>query len=292
MKIQNLYREKEVLNFKRLYAMEKIHGTSAHISWKDGQLHFFSGGESHINFVKLFDAAALEARFKEVGRDVIVFGEAYGGKQQGMSATYGPNLKFVAFDVKVGEDGWMNVPRADAFVKSLGLEFVHYQETDSELESLNKLRDCQSVQANRNGVEGFHKMEGIVLRPLEEYKNSYGERVICKHKRDDFRETKTPRAVSDDELQVLTEATAIADEWVTEMRITHVLDKIEGGAALEKMGMMINAVLEDIKLESEGEIEWSKEAEKAVKTKAAIMIKRRLTIVKTYGDCCGYTKSD
>ena len=60
MHISNLYRERDILLFKECYAMEKIHGTSAHISFtpslKPGteQLNFFSGGEKHENFIKLF----------------------------------------------------------------------------------------------------------------------------------------------------------------------------------------------------------------------------------------------
>lgn len=279
MHLENLYRKQDILNFKQLWSMEKIHGTSAHIKWKDGKVIFFSGGEKHENFVKLFDAQALAERFREVGQDLTIYGEAYGGKQQGMSTTYGPELKFIAFDVNIG-DYWLNVPRADSFIKSCGLEFVHYEQTDSSLESLNRLRDADSVQAVRNGMGSGKKAEGVVLRPLEEYTDNRGNRVMAKHKRDDFRETKTPRAVSEAELQVLTDVKAIADEWVTEMRVTHVLDKIEGGAELSKMSIMLDAMLEDIKREGEGEITWSKEAEKAVKTQSAIMIKRRLTQIK------------
>src|SRR4051812_35507155 len=100
--IDNLYKAQEILEFKRVYALEKIHGTSAHVAWKDGQIRFFSGGEKHETFVKVFDVQALEQkfaeRFGETG-DVTVYGEAYGGKCQHMSATYGPAMKFVAFDV-------------------------------------------------------------------------------------------------------------------------------------------------------------------------------------------------
>lgn len=276
--IDNLYKSQDILIFKKCYALNKIHGTSAHIAFKDGQIRFFSCGEKHENFVKLFDATALEERFREVGKSVTVYGEAYGGKQQGMSATYGPVLRFVAFDVCIGEDGWMTVPRAEAFVKSLGLDFVDYVESSTDLAELDKLRDSDCPQAIRNGMGAGHKREGLVLRPLVELRKNNGSRIICKHKRDDFRETKNTRAVSPEELKVLTDAQAIADEWVTEMRITHVLDKIEN-QDITNMGNMIKAVLEDVKREGEGEITWSTQAEKNVMTAAAKMIKRRITKV-------------
>ena len=66
--IDNLYKNVDVLAFKEVYVLEKIHGTSAHIGWKvEEKLNFFSGGEKHENFVKLFDEAMLRAKFLEGG---------------------------------------------------------------------------------------------------------------------------------------------------------------------------------------------------------------------------------
>ncbi len=65
MHIDNLYRAQEILSFKTCYALEKIHGTSANVSWKDGKVWFSSGGEKRERFVTLFDESALIARFAE-----------------------------------------------------------------------------------------------------------------------------------------------------------------------------------------------------------------------------------
>ncbi|MDE2095662.1 MAG: hypothetical protein KGL39_00265 [Patescibacteria group bacterium] len=86
--------------------MEKIHGMSAHISWKDGHLQFSSGGVSGEAFRALFDAPALSAKLMEhvgEGQSAILYGEAYGGKCMKMSDTYGPNLRFIVFEVKIGD---------------------------------------------------------------------------------------------------------------------------------------------------------------------------------------------
>ncbi len=53
--IGNLYKTPHVLLFRECYALEKVHGTSAHIGWNDGLLNYFSGGESHERFKSLFD---------------------------------------------------------------------------------------------------------------------------------------------------------------------------------------------------------------------------------------------
>ena len=41
MKIRNLYQQADVLMFKELWALEKIHGTSAHVRWDGDKVHFF-----------------------------------------------------------------------------------------------------------------------------------------------------------------------------------------------------------------------------------------------------------
>lgn len=282
MHIDNLYKIQDILLFKECYALEKIHGTSAHLSWKgpcadmtSEGLRFFAGGESHTNFVKLFDEEALKAKFTEAGTpEITIYGEAYGGKQQGMSATYGKELKFVAFDVKIG-DNWLSVPQADAFVQSMGLEFVYYTKISTDMASIDAARDADSQQAIRNGVGPGKKMEGVVLRPLIELTKNNGSRIIAKHKRDEFKETATPREVTPDRLKVLSDAQAVADEWVTPMRLTHVLDKVQP-AGIEDTPKVIAAMIEDVQREGAGEIEWSKDVAKAVGSKAAKDFKDRL----------------
>ncbi len=271
LKIQNLYRSQEILLFKQAFALEKIDGTSAHLSYKEGKLHFFAGGAKHETFIKIFNEEELIGKLAGIP-EVVIFGEAYGGSMQGMSKTYGPNLRFIAFDVKMG-DSWLSVPQAEEFVKSIGLEFVHYELTDTEVDKLNTLRDKDSVQAIRNGLGEGRKAEGIILRPLIELRKNNGERLICKHKRDDFRETKTPRVVDSAQLQVLDDAKAIAEEWVTMMRLAHVLDKIPNHSIV-MMPQIIKAMYEDIKVEGEGEIVWSKEVDKAIGKTTATLVKQ------------------
>lgn len=274
--IENLYRNQTILLFRECYAMEKIHGTSAHVSWKNGKLHFHAGGESYDNFVKLFDHEKLTQAMVDMGHsEITVFGEAYGGKQQRQSWRYGPKLKFVAFDVKIG-DYWLDVPNADQVVQRLGLEFVHYKKVSTDIEFLNAERDAPSEQARRNGVEGDQPREGVVLRPLVEFRTNGSDRVISKHKRDEERETKTPREVADPaKLQVLEQAEAIALEWVTETRLDHVLDKLPQGLGIEGTGKVINAMIEDVIREAQGEIIDSKEARKAIGARAAKLFKDR-----------------
>jgi len=281
MHIDNLYKDMRIFEFPSCYALEKIHGTSAHIGWKRGDgVRFFSGGEKHENFVKLFNVDALFATFDMLGgQEIIVFGEAYGGKMQGMSKTYGPDLKFIAFDVKV--DGkWLTVPHAYLVARSLGLEFVDFNEICTKLEYIDAERDKPSVQAKRNGIVEDKQREGIVLRPLQEAYDHRGNRIITKHKNDAFKETRTQREVNPDKLKVLADANAIATEWVTDMRLYHVLPKInpESVAPLgpEDTKAVIFAMIEDIRREAAGEILESKEATKAIGSATARLFKKYL----------------
>src|SRR6185503_14239402 len=190
MHIDNLYKNQTVLAFRECYALEKIHGTSAHLRWKEGSVQFSSGGEKRERFVALFNEAELVRRFTEIGHDgVTVYGEAYGGSQQAQSWRYGKELRFVAFEVRVGE-AWLAVPQAADFVSKLGLEFAHYVKVSTDLAALDAERDAPSEQARRNGVECDQPREGVVLRPIFECSLNNGQRVISKHKRDDERETK------------------------------------------------------------------------------------------------------
>lgn len=279
LKIPNLYNDDRGLRKeKECYAMEKIDGTCAHVSWnaRHKKLGFFAGGSSYATFVKLFDEQDLLQRFIEYKiPTIIIYGEAYGSSVQKMSRIYGKKLKFIAFDIwETKAKKWWNVPEAAQLVLKLDLEFVHYVKISTDLKKIDEQRDTPSEQAKRNGMGEFHIREGVVLRPLEEKKTEQGERMIVKHKRDEFRETATPRKV-DEKQPVLTDAKAIAEEWVTEMRLNHVLQKIPE-PSLEKMKIVIDAMVQDILLEGKSEIVDSIGMRKQVARKTCDLFKKLL----------------
>lgn len=278
--IENLYRDTMILdNFKECYAMEKIHGTSAHISYKDGRVNFFAGGDSYDDFIKLFDEEELKKRFDaavDENVSVHVYGEFYGGKIMSMRDTYGDDKRFIAFEVKIG-DKWLNVPRAEAFVHQLDIEFVYYKRIPCTIEALDAERDSYSVQAFRNKGDEKKLREGIVVRPLEEFALNSGKRLIIKHKGEAFSERKSKRdtVIRPEKAFQLSKAREIAAEWVTRMRLTHVLDKLGVEPLRTNLGKIIPAMLEDVQRESEGEVEWTKEVGKAIGHATVELIKER-----------------
>lgn len=278
--IENLYKNQTILLFRRCWALEKVHGTSAHVTYRaegQPQLSFFSGGENHDRFVALFDAGALTTQFTALGhREVSIYGEAYGGRQWGMRATYGDALKFIAFDVQVGET-WLSVPDADQVVAALGLEFVPFLEVSTDLVELDHARDAPSVVAQRRGCGGDKPREGVVLRPPVEMTLNNGHRVVAKHKREAFSERATPQKVVDPaKLAILAEAQAIAQEWVTPMRLSHVLDKLPRPLDMRATPQVIAAMIADVYREAAGEVVESRDATTAIGRRTAGLFKEWL----------------
>ncbi len=296
-KIKNLYRPEahNILDFKFVYALEKIHGTSANVSW-DGQtnaLTFFSGGTNHTNFVDFFDGrpyAPTPNQLMDVFREfcgaarVTVYGEAYGGKCQGMSETYGKELRFVAFDVKI-DDKWLAVTNAFNLCMQLHLEFVAYNLVSTEgMRHIDRERDRPSVQAARNGMGDNRLREGVVLRPPFEVTTNAGHRVCAKHKGEAFQERENqPRVVDKAVLEVMHQAEEVANEWVTPMRLTHVLDGIPGPRTIQDTGLVIKEMVRDVMLEGDGEIEDTKAVRRAIGKRAAYLYKKQVTAVQPSG---------
>jgi hypothetical protein len=287
--IENLYKNKDILMFRECFAMEKIHGTSAHVKYnhKKNELTFFSGGAKHDQFVDIFDRQKLLEKFKENAiehgvNELIVYGEAYGGKMQRMSSTYGKDLKFIVFEVFLKDNNWwFDVEQANRIATVLGFEFVHYKRIATTEESINAEMMSESVQAIRNGMGTGHMREGIVLRPLKEFIFQNGGRVICKHKMPEFAERRnTPRFSDPKQIKILEDAKSIAEEWVTPMRLKHVLDKFHN-PKLEDANKIIKAMVEDIESEAEGEILSSKPARKAI-GKETMRIFKEMIVKNTF----------
>lgn len=298
-KIPNLYRPEiaDILEEPELYAMEKIHGTSAHIKYNvDGTLSFSAGGANHQQFVDLFDQPKLLQAFLELAeasqavrlpvpvKSWTVFGEAYGSRINAQTWRYGKQLRFVAFDVLLtsanNEEYWFTVPAAHDFITELpGLEFVHYEVVSSKLADLDAARDKPSTQAKRNGIEGDQPTEGVVLRPLIEKPAANFDRMMAKHKRKEERETKTDFQPGD-KVAVYEAAQAIAQEWVTEERLNHVIQKVclDQAPSVRHFQSIVNGMVDDVITEGGQMLVDTHEARKAIGAKAAKLFKARLGI--------------
>jgi hypothetical protein len=202
-----------------------------------------------------------------------------------MSKTYGNEFRFIVFDIAIN-DRWCSVENMADIATKFGLEVVPHYKIPCTIEALDAERDKPSEVAVRRGITEPRKREGIVIRPLKElYLDESGTgRVIAKHRIKEMRETTTDRKVGAN-LEVLKQAEAIADEWVTPMRLQHVLQNVAAnkGWNIEALGMesmkdVINEMVRDVYKESnaveegqekEGtEVIKSGEADKAIARKA------------------------
>lgn len=292
-KISNLYKRPDFLKlFREVYVSEKLHGTSCNISFESGNhpnggIQFFSGGADHSQFCMLFDKAKLLDIYRNSslwGKNVTLYGEGVGGKLQAMSHTYGKKLSFVVFDVKV-DDKWLDVPEAQKVAERFQQEFVWYTIADNTIEELNRYRDQPSELAKVRGCGDDKPAEGIVVKPLYECYDKNGGRWYVKHKRAEFCETTSKRetVVDPDKLAILAEAESVAGEWVTNMRLEHVLDKLMPKATgMEDTGRVIRAMQEDIRVEAGEEIDWRMEKDILAKIarNTAKLWKEKVCVIK------------
>jgi hypothetical protein len=292
-KIPNLYKSKTILMFKQCVAMEKCHGTSTHLSYnsKEDKLSFFSGGCNHEQFVKLFDQEKLLNIFRENAKEhpkietITVYGEGVGGKMQGMSHTYGPNLFFIAFEVKL-DKVWLDTERANLFVNKLGLEFVPWKIIDTTEDAINAAMMEESEVAVRKGMGHGKTREGVILRPIIELVHQGldedGGPIRVKHKHPLFAEREhTPRISDPEQEKILKEANAIADEWCTMNRLEHVLDHLLRDKVIPEVDMkwtekVIKEMVQDIYIEAKGEIVESTDVRKAIGKKTVKLFKEHL----------------
>lgn len=279
--IGNLYKTQDILMFKECYALEKVHGTSAHVSYLKGNpLRFSPGGGSAVVFEALFDKEKLLAGIESLGAEKVkVYGEFYGGGGvvgQGMKDTYGLKQLFIVFDVKI--DGmFLSVPDMDSVATGLGLEVVPYEKIPATLEAMDAARDKPSEVAKRRGCGDDKQREGVVLRPLMELRKNNNERIIAKHRMEKFSERATPQKIMDPaKLQVLADAKAIAEEWVTPMRLIHVLDKLPEATSMKATPVVIKAMVEDVYREAAGEVVESPEATTAIGKRTALLFRQKL----------------
>ena len=117
--------------------------------------------------------------FQRLGAGMVLYGEGYGGKIQKAGATYGPEQRFVLFDVKCG-DLWLEREDVQDIGAALGIDVVPVVGSGT----LHDMVDL--VEAGITSTWGDFQAEGVIARPTTELRNRRGERVITKLKCRDF----------------------------------------------------------------------------------------------------------
>jgi hypothetical protein len=276
MHIENLYKNKKILLFKKCYATEKIDGTSAHIGYNRDldKLDTFAGTQS-FQFYEQYKTDIWKEKLKKFclthqTNKITIYGEWYGGGIQG-NRFYGEDKKFIAFDVKI-DDYWINVKNASLVATSLGLDFVPFEIVDTDETSLINVRSKPSEIAKKAGFD--HIREGVVLHPLEEVRLNDNSRIMCKYKNDDFSEIKhEPKPFDPEQAKILEKANEIVEQFVTYNRLKHVIQTVPLHSN-DDFGAIIRAMAEDVKREGDGEfVDFNKQVVKLIGKKTIELIK-------------------
>jgi hypothetical protein len=286
--IEQLYNHPEVFSEPEKFWIisEKIHGTSTWINFNKNQLTFHSGGESKQSFTALFDIVSLQTKLEALQTqnpnvsNFRIHGEAYGGKQQKMAKTYGNTLKFCGFEVKF-DDKFLDFLDAKVIIEQLGLEVVPHKIQKIDIPFIEEETKAESIQAIRNGMGNGLLREGIVIRPLKEEKDKNEKRLIYKYvnKCPPFSELKN-RPNLGELVKVMTNQKEIVDQWVTAIRMEHVLDDFKSVVQNEEfvyrnakslIPEIVNLFVKDVQKEHNNSIIWSDGIEKAIKTAAGTM---------------------
>lgn len=167
---------------------EKVDGTNVRVYW-DGHKVSFGGRTDRAQLpVSLFEflqqrfgTSEAEQVFEQMfgEREVILFGEGYGGKIQN-GGTYRSDMSFILFDVLIG-DNWQErewvVKTAAAF--DVDVVPVVLEGTPDE-----GIRFVMGHPKSHIGETAY--MEGVVARPRRELSDRRGGRIIVKIKWEDF----------------------------------------------------------------------------------------------------------
>lgn len=273
----------------RVVITEKIHGANSRIGWIDGRLRIGARnieldekntGYEFYNWVLSLEPGLSELLERLFGdEDAVIYGEWCGpGIQKGIS--YGSEKRFFVFDVFVGDDfvGFDEV-RLIASVFGLSTVPVLY-DGPFDVEVAMGLRSGASIVATAAGVTGDLAIrEGVVIKPAEPLRNERGNLIVAKLKDERFEERKSLRKSPLN--PVNPEAIAFADEWVTPMRLHHVLQQIEeSGESTDSMrciGSVLRTMNQDIIREGEIDPEQWKVVAKSVTTATKNLFQRHLS---------------
>jgi hypothetical protein len=253
--------------------------------------------------MNLFDENFIRNQLTEIIKEngwqsIKIHGEAYGSNLLKMSHTYGNTLKFIVFDIHINvnndDNFFLHVKEAENIAERLKLDFVPYVIGPNDISFIQKETEKESEQAIKIGMGSGKLREGVVVKFVIEKKLSDGSRAIAKHKNGPFWETKVPgqlgrlktsntNSLLDDKFNKYYEVSEIAENWVTDMRAEHVFDKIlheksDDNKMITRADVkrFVDDMVKDVEKESEGEINWTEEIVRVMRSKAGQIFNKHL----------------
>ena len=167
---------------------EKIDGTNVRVMW-DGASMSFNGKSDNAQMpgplmqtliAQFSNLPMLDLFNEKFGDDpVTIYGEGFGGSIQKGGATYGPEQRFVAFDIRVG-DWWLRRKDFNELTRSLAIPVV------PEIGVMTLTEAAELASRGFDSAYGPFPAEGVIARPETELRARNGERIIVKIKTRDF----------------------------------------------------------------------------------------------------------
>ncbi len=169
---------------------EKIDGTNIGVVW-DGHRVSYQGRTERASIpahllnrlVELFGTSEAEELFEQKfgAMPVILFGEGYGPKIQGVGSQYRGDVSFILFDVYLpNQDLWLRRDGIEDVARAFQIDAVPVILTAPLAEAV------AYVKTKPASTIGAAPMEGLVCRPLTDLRDRRGNRVIVKVKARDF----------------------------------------------------------------------------------------------------------
>lgn len=167
---------------------EKIDGTNIRVYWDGHRISFAGRTEKseipqHLSeklnsiFVNTETEELFEQTFGE--KEVILFGEGYGAKIQGVGSQYRHDVGFILFDVMINGN-YQSRESVEKIAECFSLEIVPIIVTGTIQQAID------FVKSNPKSTIGTAYMEGVVGRPKVELQDRTGKRIIVKIKSRDF----------------------------------------------------------------------------------------------------------
>ena len=170
---------------------EKVDGMNIRVTLEDGTVTF--GGKTDNAMLPPKLSAWLGATFNPLvdlmyemwPAGAVLYGEGYGAKIQKAGHLYGPDQKFVLFDVRVrdvnGHHWWLRQEDVTDVAKRLGIERAPFIGYSTLWHAIAVMRDDALPSA-----WGDFPAEGVVARPKHELVDRAGNRIIAKLRRIDY----------------------------------------------------------------------------------------------------------
>lgn len=167
---------------------EKIDGTNIRIMWDGHKITYGGRTErssipAHLmnKLIELFGNDETEQLFEQIfgEKEVILFGEGYGAKIQGVGASYRSDVSFILFDVMINGN-YQSREMVETAAKQFNLEIVPiiFEGTLDDGVAYVRTKPMSTI--------GTAPMEGLVARPKVELQDRCGNRLIVKIKVKDF----------------------------------------------------------------------------------------------------------